>query len=58
MRRDGPRLLFGLIDRDDVSVFHLAAIVSAEAECDLELAWRVNVEGGRNVLDAVRRRAG
>jgi nucleoside-diphosphate-sugar epimerase len=51
-------LLFGLIDRDDVSVFHLAAIVSAEAECDLELAWRVNVEGGRNVLDAVRRRAG
>ena len=51
-------LLFGLIDRDDVSVFHLAAIVSAEAERDPELAWRVNVEGGRNVLDAVRRRAG
>jgi nucleoside-diphosphate-sugar epimerase len=51
-------LLFGLIDRDDVSVFHLAAIVSAEAERDPELAWRVNVDGGRNVLDAVRRRAG
>ena len=51
-------LLFGLIDRDDVSVFHLAAVVSAEAERDPELAWRVNVDGGRNVLDAVRRRAG
>ena len=51
-------LLFGLIDRDDVSVFHLAAIVSAEAERDPELAWRVNVDGGRNMLDAVRRRSG
>ena len=51
-------LLYRLVDRDDVSVFHLAAIVSAEAERDPELAWRVNVEGGRNVLDAVRRRAG
>ena len=51
-------LLFGLVDRDDVSVFHLAAVVSAEAERDPELAWRVNVDGGRNVLDAVRRRAG
>jgi nucleoside-diphosphate-sugar epimerase len=51
-------LLSRLVDRDDVSVFHLAAIVSAEAERDPELAWRVNVEGGRNVLEAVRSRAG
>jgi D-erythronate 2-dehydrogenase len=51
-------LLFRLIDRDDVSVFHLAAVVSAEAERDPELAWRVNVDGTRNVLDAVSRRAG
>jgi nucleoside-diphosphate-sugar epimerase len=51
-------LLFRLVDRDDISVFHLAAVVSAEAERDPELAWRVNVEGGRNVLDAVRKRAG
>jgi D-erythronate 2-dehydrogenase len=47
-----------LVDRDDVSVFHLAAVVSAEAERDLDLALRVNIDGGRNVLDAVRRRAG
>jgi len=50
--------LFALVDRDDVSVFHLAAIVSAEAERDLDLALRVNIDGGRNVLDAVRRRIG
>ena len=49
---------FGLVDRDDVGVFHLAAVVSAEAERDLDLALRVNIDGGRNVLDAVRRRAG
>ena len=35
------------IDRDDVSVFHLAAVVSAEAERDPELAWRVNVNRKR-----------
>lgn len=51
-------LLYRLVDRDDISVFHLAAIVSAEAELDPELAWRVNVEGGRNVLDAAASRAG
>jgi nucleoside-diphosphate-sugar epimerase len=50
--------LFELVDRDDLSVFHLAAVVSAEAERDLDLAVRVNIDGGRNVLDAVRRRAG
>ena len=46
--------LFGLVDRDDVSVFDLAAVVSAEAERDPDLALRVNIDGGRNVLDAVR----
>ncbi len=50
--------LFGLVDQDELSVFHLAAVVSAEAERDLDLAVRVNIDGGRNVLDAVRRRAG
>jgi D-erythronate 2-dehydrogenase len=50
--------VFALIDRDDVSVFHLAAVVSAEAERDLDLALRVNVDGGRNLLEALRRREG
>ena len=50
--------LFELVDRDDLSLFHLASVVSAEAERDLDLAMRVNIDGGRNVLDAVRRRVG
>jgi nucleoside-diphosphate-sugar epimerase len=50
--------VFELVDRDDVSVFHLAAVVSAEAERDLDLALRVNVDGGRNLLEALRRRQG
>ena len=51
-------LLRELVDREDLSVFHLAAIVSAQAESDLDLAVRVNIDGGRSVLDAVRAREG
>jgi nucleoside-diphosphate-sugar epimerase len=40
-------------DRVD-GVFHLAAIVSANAEEDFELGVRVNLEGTRNVLEACR----
>jgi len=39
--------------RPDV-VFQLAAVVSGEAETDLEKGYRVNVEGMRLLLDAVR----
>lgn len=48
--------VFGLIDRDDISVFHLASVVSAEGERDFDLAMRVNLEGGHNVLEAARAR--
>ena len=37
------------------SIFHLAAILSGLAETDSELAWRVNVDGTRNVLEAARK---
>jgi D-erythronate 2-dehydrogenase len=41
--------------RDRVEgVFHLAAIVSANAEEDFDLGMRVNLEGTRNVLEACR----
>jgi len=39
--------------RPDV-IFHLAAVVSGEAESDLEKGYRVNVDGSRLLLDAVR----
>ncbi len=37
------------------SIFHLAAILSGRAEDEPDLAWRVNVDGTRNVLEAARR---
>ncbi|MCQ1776372.1 SDR family oxidoreductase [Neorhizobium galegae] len=39
--------------RPDV-IFHLAAIVSAEAELDFEKGYRVNLDGTRYLFDAVR----
>ncbi len=35
-------------------IYHLAAIVSGEAEADLERGYRVNLDGTRLLLDAVR----
>ena len=40
--------------RPDV-VFHLAAVLSGEAEADFEKGYRVNLDGTRSLLDAVRR---
>src|SRR3954471_12211445 len=39
--------------RPDV-IFHLAAIVSGEAELDFEKGYRINLDGTRMLLDAVR----
>jgi len=36
------------------SVFHLAAVVSGEAEADTDLGYRVNLDGTRALLDACR----
>jgi D-erythronate 2-dehydrogenase len=44
-------------DEPDI-VFHLAAIVSGEAEADLEKGYRINLDGTRLLFDAIRRRAG
>ena len=40
-------------ERPDV-IFHLAAVVSGEAEANLELGYRVNLDGTRFLLDAIR----
>jgi nucleoside-diphosphate-sugar epimerase len=44
-----------LIDDDVDAVFHLAAIVSANAEADFDLGMAVNLDGTRHVLEACRR---
>ena len=36
-------------------IFHLAAVVSGEAEADLEKGYRVNLDGTRALFDAVRK---
>ena len=44
----------GVIGRGADGVFHLAAIVSANAEDDFDLGYRVNLDGTRHVLEACR----
>jgi nucleoside-diphosphate-sugar epimerase len=43
-----------LIGEGTDAVFHLAAIVSANAEEDFDLGYRVNMDGTRHVLEACR----
>ncbi|MDP9137803.1 MAG: SDR family oxidoreductase [Pseudomonadota bacterium] len=40
-------------DKPD-TIFHLAAIVSGEAEQDFDKGYRINMDGTRNLLEAVR----
>ena len=47
-----------IIDRDDIGVFHLASVVSAGGEQNFDLAMRVNFDGGRHILEALRARKG
>ncbi len=49
-----PATLAALIDRGTDTVFHLAAVVSGEAEEDFDLGMRVNVDATRAVLERVR----
>ena len=44
-------------DRPDLIV-HLAAVVSGEAEADLDKGYRVNLDGTRSLFDAVRSAGG
>jgi len=43
--------------RPDV-IFHLAAIVSGEAEADFEKGYRINLDGTRALLEAIRKAGG
>ena len=47
----GRKLIAG---RPDV-IFHLAAVVSGEAELDFEKGYRINLEGMQHLLEAIRK---
>jgi nucleoside-diphosphate-sugar epimerase len=49
-----PATVKELIGRDTGTVFHLAAIVSAQAEAEFDTGMRINLGGTRAVLDACR----
>lgn len=42
-----------IADRPDI-IFHLAAIVSGEAEADFDKGYRINLDGTRYLLEAIR----
>ncbi len=42
-----------IADRPEI-IFHLAAIVSGEAEADFDKGYRINLDGTRLLLDAIR----
>ncbi|SOZ51088.1 putative NAD-dependent epimerase/dehydratase [Cupriavidus taiwanensis] len=42
------------IDRDTGAVFHLAAVVSGQAEADFDLGMRVNLDASRALLETCR----
>src|SRR2546423_1416382 len=44
-------------ERPDL-IFHLAAIVSGEAEADFDKGYRINLDGTRALFDAIRRVGG
>jgi nucleoside-diphosphate-sugar epimerase len=49
--------IFGIVKKHDIDViYHLAGILSAAGEKDPALAWQVNMDGLRNVLEVARER--
>jgi len=49
-----PAQVKALIAPGTASVFHLAAVVSAGAEADFDLGYRINLDGTRGLLEACR----
>jgi nucleoside-diphosphate-sugar epimerase len=49
-----PATVRQLIDKSTGTVFHLAAVVSGQAEADTDIGYRVNLDGTRAVLEACR----
>lgn len=49
-----PDHIGALFDRDDISLFHLASIVSGDGERDFDAALKVNLDGTRLLFEACR----
>lgn len=49
-----PEVLATLIDASTDSIFHLAAVVSSQAEGDFELGMRINFTATQNLLERIR----
>ena len=49
-----PAVIARALDADTSSVFHLAAIVSGQAEADFALGMRINLDATRALLDVCR----
>ncbi len=50
-----PAFLAGVIGSDTASVFHLAAVVSGQAEAEFDTGMRVNLDATRSLLEACRK---
>ncbi|WP_341318576.1 D-erythronate dehydrogenase [Paraburkholderia sp. IMGN_8] len=51
-----PRVLESVIDAKTSAIFHLAAIVSGQAESDFDLGMRINLDASRLLLETCRQR--
>jgi D-erythronate 2-dehydrogenase len=51
-----PTVLERLIDDETSAIFHLAAVVSGQAEADFDLGMRINLDASRVLLETCRRR--
>lgn len=52
-----PPAVQSLITADLTAVYHLAAVVSGQAEANFDLGMRVNCDGTRHLLEAIRHAA-
>lgn len=49
-----PQAISDVVDADTASIFHLAAVVSSQAEADFDLGMRVNVDALRLLFERCR----
>lgn len=49
-----PELLRSVIDPEVKAIFHLAAIVSSQAEADFDLGMRINIDASRALFEVCR----